>query len=371
MDNEIMCDNGINETDSEPITHQYQMAMPTTQHFFTDVVHHNIKHAISSTVNIAIQQTTVLPPNITQIHPQTVQLFLNIAQLLFQTGQICHQLLADVLQPIMLTTAEQYKSIPNNISTMKQLILNKTNKHAFVSQLPKPKILSLCNNNAIANIQDVIALFLMWTAHAKTFTTVSSHLMYLKNSSIIHDWLSNINVSKTYPIGILLWCDGWDPNRMSKANRESVWSTTMTLLRFDTTNVNQHIVQHVTTYLIATSRAKAQHDNVFASIRDQLTTMTSTDSTKQYYCSDTKAWKPISVKLLAVLQDQMERRPASCLQQGNSNLHAYFGISCDFGKLTTPFHACSNCAKNIAKLYTLSKKMECTHRTFIFVTVTY
>ena len=48
-----------------------------------------------------------------------------------------------------------------------------------------------------------------------------------------------------------------------------------------------------------------------------------------------------------VVQDQPERRSASGLLGGGSNLHALFGMSCDFNRLELPFKACFECENRV------------------------
>jgi hypothetical protein len=51
----------------------------------------------------------------------------------------------------------------------------------------------------------------------------------------------------------------------------------------------------------------------------------------------------IHTQIMFVVQDQPERRHASGILGGRSNLHPLFGTSCDFNSLELPFEACSVC----------------------------
>ena len=49
------------------------------------------------------------------------------------------------------------------------------------------------------------------------------------------------------------------------------------------------------------------------------------------------------------IMDNPERRNNFGLLAGNANLHAYFGLSCNFQELKLNFNACKKCCKEITK----------------------
>jgi hypothetical protein len=149
----------------------------------------------------------------------------------------------------------------------------------------------------------------------------------------------------TVLVYVILWSDGWDPNRSNKGNRSPVWSATATLLFVELGIIDKPYL--VVTELLAAGPGKHSHDQLFILLKaekegkwedahGQLKSFTF--FSKHHGCNAN-----VFITLGFVLQDNPERRGAVGLLAGNSNNHGIFGVSCYFEQLEIPFEACAIC----------------------------
>ena len=130
------------------------------------------------------------------------------------------------------------------------------------------------------------------------------------------------------------WSDDFEPN-YAKLNRGSVWIKTMSVHIH-----SQHGIPITHVFPLVTGGKGVDHDPPDRKILEDLQQLALGidvyDGAKQQV---TKTW----CKLVAVLQDQPERRSCNRLMLGNSNFHGRFGWSFDFGQTQSMMRPCENC----------------------------
>jgi hypothetical protein len=108
----------------------------------------------------------------------------------------------------------------------------------------------------------------------------------------------------------------------------------------------------VGTYPFAAGPGKSSHQDVFHHLMFEIDQLNnpysgSFQNPQVMYSEFHGSMVHGNAKLVAMYQDQPERRGSNSLQGGNSLQHPLFGVSCRFQDLDKPFKACSTCQEKI------------------------
>jgi hypothetical protein len=138
--------------------------------------------------------------------------------------------------------------------------------------------------------------------------------------------------------------DGWDPSASTKNNRSPVHTASATLLCIDNTT---GLPFDSRSFPIACGPGKANHNAVFQALKTSLKKLE--EGNHLMWSHHHNRWTHVRSHVLAFLMDQPERRGSNNLLGGGSNLHALFGMSCNFAQLERSFAACDKCVRVAAR----------------------
>jgi hypothetical protein len=281
----------------------------------------------------------------------TVRQFLNIASLVSGLGENHRSQLATVLSWYRDAGSSRV-NLPSSTQEFKSHILNTSNKNSLHSLLPVPSFnIAKGTELTTCSIREMTGFAMMFPSspdfadlHPRFFSIVESRNFQKQLSTVpTQDDLCMYPCVVAYAI---MWSDGWDPNTQSKGNRASVWTGTAGLLLVDV-SVTPFPYDLVPS-LWSVGGGKDGHNSAFGNLFEELNGMD--HETAAGVPSPFQAWSQyhgsvvtVYVRIGPFLQDQLERRAAAHLLGGNSNMHALFGTSCSFDKLSKPFNACVEC----------------------------
>lgn len=146
---------------------------------------------------------------------------------------------------------------------------------------------------------------------------------------------------RSIKIYIFLWSDDWEPNRLSKAGRGSIWMLTMTV---GTILDNGHCINH--TYPIAVGKKGDDHSPVIARIEEDCQRMR-TGNTSPFFVGVTKKRVRVICDVFACLHDQPEKREFNSMRGGTSHHTGRFGVSANHVLLYPKLKACERCLKTM------------------------
>jgi hypothetical protein len=283
-----------------------------------------------------------------------VMLFLYLAKLVLSTGRLELINLAKVLSifaPYALQSEKEWAPVPCTVSGFRSMILNVSNSNSLVSILPIPIPETLPDGHGYTPFRSILEHALMMNTFdpadvndPKWKSLVSSQKFQRFLASIPDVQPPGAVPIKQLAVGIIIWTDGWDTSTGTKSNRSPMHSGTITLLFVE---VESQTVVGCVTYPNMGGFGKNDHEPVFQRLHEDILAF-ERDAThrvlpsRHYEC-------PVEchTHILFIVQDQPERRKASCLLQGNANFHAMFGLSCDFTCLSQPFNACTSCQRQV------------------------
>ena len=148
---------------------------------------------------------------------------------------------------------------------------------------------------------------------------------------------------------VVLWSDGWDPNRLSKANRGSVWALTASIIfvKAPYDDSKPDTVFLVVTQLLSCGKEKENHGEYFDNLLEELETKFRRSDGKLLprvaHSRDLNRSVHIHADIGLVLQDNPERRGGLGLLAGNSVAHPMFGLHCNFVATNLPISSCEDC----------------------------
>jgi hypothetical protein len=289
-----------------------------------------------------LSSSSMLPRN-------NIMLFLHLAKLVMSSGGSQQHHLAKVLAilyPYADCKEKGWAPIPCTVSGFRSKITNVSNSNSLVSILPIPAPETLPDGHGYTPFRKILSHALM----LKNFSvseTKDPKWQSLASCEKFVAFLNSIPVtmSNTSPIqmavGTIVWTDGWDTSTGCKSNRSPMHTGTVTLV-FVT--VSTGMVLGIATYPNMGGPGKIDHGPVFYRFQQDMAAFESSDlKDRVFACRHLSRDVVIHTQILFVVQDQPERRQASGLLGGGSNLHALFGMSCDFNKLESPFNACTQC----------------------------
>ena len=169
--------------------------------------------------------------------------------------------------------------------------------------------------------------------------------------SIINDTKQRLQshpVIEDFPIiniFIILWSDDFEPNNSIKSNRQSAWIITCTFIIIQ----NNHQL-FKSTYPLSIGYKGHSHKETYKAIFNDLKCLKSGNFIalfSGYY----KSPAYIHAELLAVVNDQPERRSSLAMSGGNSTFHSRFSYSCDYTKTILPIVSSLDCYNHIEKEY--------------------
>ena len=310
--------------------------------------------AASVLVAQAAFQSTM--PSTTLLPLPNIMLFLYLAKLVLSTGRLELSNLAKVLSilaPRASNSHTNWAPVPCTVSGFRSMILNVSNSNSLVSILPIPTPETLPDGHAYTPFSTILKHALMMNTFDpalikdpkwKSIATCHKFQHFIAN-------IQNVETPGTVPfrllaVGIIIWTDGWDTSTGCKSNRSPMYTGTITLLFVD---VDSGEVVGCVTYPNIGGSGKINHAPVFQRLQQDILAFESEGANRlvasRHYGCQVKCY----TKLLFIVQDQPERRAASCLLGGNSNVHAMFGMSCDFSCLELPFNACTNCQNQVVE----------------------
>ena len=277
----------------------------------------------------------------------------------------------DDFSNVLALIYELYVQQPNKISLVCDLPTNTPDMRRYYmdaklsvsNNIPRP-LCKMLNNHSIVSITDCISDCL---AHGEcsilsfeklqqlSEEPTSSKYDSLCNSivlkSIINDTKQRLQshpVIEDFPIiniFIILWSDDFEPNNSIKSNRQSAWIITCTFIIIQ----NNHQL-FKSTYPLPIGYKGHSHKEMYNAIFNDLKCLKSGNFIalfSGYY----KSPAYIHAELLAVVNDQPERRSSLAMSGGNSTFHSRFSYSCDYTKTILPIVSCLDCYNHIEKEY--------------------
>ena len=257
--------------------------------------------------------------------------------------------------------------IPHTVEQFSQHYLNRTNSKSLVRTLPTPDtFVARGSSLSMISIADALGFALAIPPVKSDLDVNNDRYKSLFSSQRFQHVVkrlvppNDVCGQKRQKVVVLanIWSDGWDPNRLSKSNRGSVWTATACFVvgrvKLDPSGKlkSPPKVIAVVNQVMCCGTEKEDHEVFFERLRQELQSdhineegwfLPSIMFSRAAETDKELGWVTAYVAPCALLQDNPERRKSSGLLAGNSNLHAMFGVSCHFGKLRLPFAACESC----------------------------
>ena len=225
--------------------------------------------------------------------------------------------------------------VPRAKESMRRMIME--GKNALFSNPPHPEVHKVGEHAYVLPSECIADLM----AHGRlNHRQKRSQLQSLGESLLARSFSVANDSDSIQSIFTGLWSDDFEPNYSTNANRGSVWTMTMTIQTHKSHNPSMY---HVC--LVAVGPSKVDHREVERKIFDDLAKLRRKDDAPPVTMWDgsTKSNRAVSVHLLAVVQDQPERRRFNRLLLGGSGTHPRFGWRCEwlhFVENMAPCHVC-------------------------------
>ena len=295
-----------------------------------------------------------LLPTITN---QSFHLFLDVSSLAFDLSESSRKSLSSMLSFLMIFhndhmeregTGDCHLFIPSTTDEMKSYITSATNSYSMRNLLPRPSLEPLDNGiHSYCNFVQII-IYIAACSTLGDLDAVQQRYKTLVDSpkyNIFKEELEEEENVLNVIVLIILWGDGFDPNR-SKNNRGSAWALTGTYFFCECATDTLYMIR---TEPIAIGPDKGSHSSTFRKMAEDLKSTVSSNGQRHLplVCPSKHHGKGKTVHfyplLLGSLFDNPERRGNYGLRMGNSLNHTMFGLACHFGRLVLPFEACENC----------------------------
>ena len=280
------------------------------------------------------------------LNKDDLSMFMGLSQFVATLSRTQRENLAEVLASTTETVKRQLRDsgpkgkskssvmsieVPTTKQELRRLIWE--GKHAVFNNLPHPAVREVCDH-AYLLPSDCVADRL---AHGIEFGCGQEKMEMMVESSLAMKITETNHQQGCKTIFVTLWSDDFEPN-YSKGNRGSVWLLTMTIQRYHNPNLSE-------VYPLAVGPKGADHTAVTQIILQDLKTMEKRDGEEPMHMFDggTKTIEDVSVHLLAVIQDQPERRGFAGLLLGGSGFHGRWGYSADTAQLVQRVPPCRRC----------------------------
>ena len=237
-------------------------------------------------------------------------------------------------------------SIPQSYLDIRQNITNYDD--AFLNILPTPQVKSIGSNFAYVGLREVVQNFLAFgyelPGYSKNHTGKVSKIVDCKHCRTRYDAIKKMYSGEVLVLWMMEWSDGYDPHAFSKANRGSAWTKVIT---FVPPHEKNNAIEY--TYPIALGLSSGDHEVVETEFKNDLLELSDPNcTTNMFYYGKVKEFVRVHVELLVSLMDQPERRSATFLARGNSNLGARWGYSVSLNDVQHTLVPCTVCtAKQI------------------------
>ena len=292
-------------------------------------------------------------------------------------------ILSDLLEDVVTKEGKEFAALVPIPSTYKEFVsnyFNRTNAESIMSAVPQPLVKRIPGTQlAHVSFSDAVMHALVMPPQQNAIDHLNERYESLAVSSRIASCVRNrirpMDSSAGHRIDLLcvanIWSDGWDPNRLSKSNRGSVWTCTACMVFYRVDDNGSLLPVRVVNQLLCAGSEKEDHGPYFSAllkeIREQFvapggelfpkTAIARLDGDNGDQCV---VRATLHVALGAVIQDNPERRTSAGMLAGNSNNHPLFGTSCNFGRLSKPFEACRNCIGRLVAFSDLGGEFDTT-----------
>ena len=212
-------------------------------------------------------------------------------------------------------------------------------KYALFPNLPHPEVHTL-DGHAFVLPTECLADFM---AHGLADVTVTQGEQSLKHQTLPFCTKAREIVEQNQERGCRtvfgsIWSDGFDPNTKLN-NRGSAWVMTLTLETEVTETVT---IKNV--YPLVVGKESEDHRKITELIWDDLASLVSTSGNELImYSGKERKDEKVSLHMIAISQDQPERRDSTCLLRGNSTYHARFGYSVNVKQISKLMRPCVFC----------------------------
>ena len=302
-----------------------------------------------------------------------LSLYLRVGTVASELGQNKMLMFASIIHDLLLDSSEDEKkelvrkiAIPSTVPNFVSNYFNRTNSASLMSIVPSPLVRRIEGTDlSHVALSDAVYHAMIMPPKQEPIDHSAHRCVSLAESSRIAEYLRMrirpSDSSAGHRVDLLvvanIWSDGWDPNRLSKSNRGSVWTCTACLVVYKVVETMVTPIRVVNQVLCAGTE-KEDHDPHFRVLlkewKSELTT--SEGHLLPHTCiarlegrggAEILAGATVHIALGAVVQDNPERRTSAGLSHGNSNFHPLFGTSCNFGRLRKPFEACAACIRRL------------------------
>jgi hypothetical protein len=318
--------------------------------FKQNLVSGNAMMGVSMLVAQACYQA-VKPPK-TNLPLRNITLVLYLSKLVISTGRLRLGGLSQVisiLYPYADHLEKQWAPLPCTVSGFRSCILNVSNSNSLVSILPIPHPEALPDGHGYTLLRNIMehALMLKKFKPQETKDPKWQSIASCQKFKAFMSRVSNhhrVSSIRKLAMGLLVWTDGWDKSTGCKSNCSPMHTGTVTL-RF--VNIQSKSVVGIATYPNMGGPDKIDHGPVFQQFKEVIFEFEADDDNRVFACRHFSSDVEIHTKVIFIIQDQPERRQASCLLGGNSILHPLFGVSCDNSELAVPFSTCQKCIDDL------------------------
>lgn len=226
---------------------------------------------------------------------------------------------------------------------LRKYILEGSN--AIFTNLPHPRVLTKYDHAYVLPSECVADLL----AHGR----IDSRGKNSPVQSLAESFKANLLADRDKAFGaksifLSLWSDDFDPNYSTKNNRGSIWIMTLCVQTIKSGNPTIDCV-----YPIAMGDKDADHREITGLLLDDIKELEATleRKPKVMWNGHTKKNEAVSCHLIALVQDQPERRKFNGLLAGGKGPHARFGWWVPMSQFVDNINPCDVCRDLLAKNY--------------------
>jgi len=222
-------------------------------------------------------------------------------------------------------------------------------KFSLLENLPHPTIKVIHNHGYVSLLDCVAHLLSFYDGFTSTLAAASqapASITNITDSTAVRAIRERASLITGQQNVIALYCTEWsddfDPALSTKANRQSCWVKTVTIM---SCNKNDKVDKMCTTFPIAVGKKGQSHEAVELQFAEELKMLRSGKCSM--YSKSTSSVVPVYMELLVSLQDQPERRSMNYLMLGSGKYSARWGFSCNIAEVSKNISTCSTCLDNI------------------------
>jgi hypothetical protein len=219
-----------------------------------------------------------------------VMLYLKISVLVASQGAREKELFAFVLQSFVTLIhklsaflpkdhpleekLEYINHIPTNTRSFMLQLEQPSNQNSLLSLIPTPGVLHVQKiEHRFCSLTELVSMAMFLPPSEKRF----EHLKHQYQSLILstaymerrqqvpvqyRTHCATTNITPTVLVYVVIWSDGWDPNRSNKGNRYPVWTATATLVCVKLGQSDKPYM--VISELLGTGPGKKSHERVYS-----------------------------------------------------------------------------------------------------------